>query len=283
MFKVAIIVPVFKTFNELSNNEIEGLRNNFEILKLFPKYIISPISLCAHNESYFQKSRLDVERVEYFENSYFENIKGYNRLLTNSDFYNRFVNFDYVFICQLDVWIFYDRIQDYCSLNRSYIGGICFSGFDEKNNWNIEQILGAINGGASLRKVSDHIKLLRESSQWGGWLNLQEKISKYEGLNIIEAFRIVRNNKTKNVIKYLIDLGFNEDFVLYLASQYVNEFTVGDSKMEAIKLFSWDAAPWILFDNIRKLPMAAHAWFRTDYPYEGNSVFWAKYITVPNI
>lgn len=81
---------------------------------------------------YFVKpQKLDISKIlnEYagtrsisFADSYFTDIKGYNRLMLSADFYDKFLDYEYTFIYQTDGYAFKDELEDWCRKGYDYIG-----------------------------------------------------------------------------------------------------------------------------------------------------------------
>ena len=119
----------------------------------------------------------------------FLDIKGYSRLLLTKDFYRRFTDCEYILIHQLDVFLFEDRLLEFCDMGYDYIGAPCPK-FDF--TWHlIEAQVG--NGGLSLRKVSSclnliekHKRLLSSHPYSGIFLNNEDSFFGYAGAHIPE-------------------------------------------------------------------------------------------------
>ena len=87
----------------------------------------------------------------------FRSVKTYSRLMLSPNFYAAFADFDYILIYQLDAFVFYDALENFCSLGFDYIGApwpflVKVGG----------KFLRVGNGGFSLRKVKACRKLLIE-------------------------------------------------------------------------------------------------------------------------
>ncbi len=115
------------------------------------------------------------EQIQRFHPAYFASIAGYNRLMLSGEFYEKFAGSAYVLICQLDVWVFRDRLEELISLGYDYIGapwpdGLEVFRFDFRGKGWIDRVLGGRspklivqvgNGGCSLRRVAGMRELLR--------------------------------------------------------------------------------------------------------------------------
>jgi len=96
--------------------------------------------------------------VKRFDPTYFSSVPAYNRLCFSSAFYRAFSEYEYMLVCQLDAWIFADRLSEWVARGYDYIGApwciFCRNRQAcDANNRN--ECVGAVgNGGLSLRRVS---------------------------------------------------------------------------------------------------------------------------------
>lgn len=114
--KVAVIVPIYKnTFTEL---EKISLKQCFKVLPHYITICVKPVSLKLDDiskEHHFNK-------VVSFEDFYFEDIQGYNKLMLSSEFYKAFLQYEFILLYQLDAFIFRDDLRYWCSQRFDYIG-----------------------------------------------------------------------------------------------------------------------------------------------------------------
>ena len=113
---VAVIIPMYQS--KLSERESLSLAQAFKILSRYPIVIIKPVSLDLSKieEQYPQVV------FESFDDEYFKGLYGYNRLMLSSEFYERFLKYDYILIYQLDAWVFRDELEYWCNKGYDYIG-----------------------------------------------------------------------------------------------------------------------------------------------------------------
>lgn len=113
---VNIIIPIYKKdFTKLERISFEQIYN---VLNHFPITIVKPESLdLNHLKDIYPKIYF-----ESFDDIYFRDIAGYNRLLLSDFFYERFLNFQYIQICQLDSYVFRDELARFCHKGYDYIG-----------------------------------------------------------------------------------------------------------------------------------------------------------------
>lgn len=175
MKKYCIVIPVWKEeldcVEEISlkrlrkiliddkiNNGVWNKTKNYTSV-----YLICPENLntSKYEEIYnIGNSEIDLKK-KTFDNKYFKSTDTYSQLLINYDFYNSFSDYEYMYIYQLDCYIFKDELNLWCSKDYDYIGGPILStdcGWDTvkkaKTKKGIKWTPYVGNGGFSLRKIS---------------------------------------------------------------------------------------------------------------------------------
>ena len=159
--KVAIVIPVYK--NKLSKIEELSLNQCLEVLGDHEIIFACPHGL---NPKYRSKN---VE-IEEFDVSYFQDIQGYNRLMLESQFYERFLAYDYILLHQLDAFIFRDELISWCNKGYDYIGAPWIASssviskmlqpFNSKSIKRRKPIFFKVgNGGLSLRKTKSFFEI----------------------------------------------------------------------------------------------------------------------------
>lgn len=179
--------------------------NNTEILKKYDIVIIAPQSLGI---SLMAGLGRDIFKVVYFDNSYFANIEGYNKLLRSSLFYSSFSDYEYLLIMQHDSYIFHDNLEAFTKKDYDYWGAPWID-YELINYKFLRPVLPLLhksryfkpfrsiagkkylvgNGGLSLRKVATHLlvtteykitiqKFEQEYDKWiaGGAISMMEDI-----------------------------------------------------------------------------------------------------------
>jgi len=114
--KVAVVIPFYK--DTLSAYEKISLHQCFKVLANYAIIAISPVNLtlpAAVTAYPFTGSFT-------FDDVYFKDIRGYNRLMLSDAFYKRFLDYEYILIYQLDAFIFKDELTYWCNQRWDYIG-----------------------------------------------------------------------------------------------------------------------------------------------------------------
>lgn len=150
----AVVIPMYK--ERLTDLEKISLHQCLATLKRYDIILAVPDKLSA--QFFFDTM---IHRVERFDNAYFESVKTYNCLMLTKEFYERFIDYKYILVYQLDAFVFSDKLECFCNMDYDYIGAPWLYGMFrfidcEHNVWYVG------NGGFSLRKTESFIKLLDE-------------------------------------------------------------------------------------------------------------------------
>ncbi|SDP94404.1 hypothetical protein SAMN05428975_3920 [Mucilaginibacter sp. OK268] len=177
MHSAVVVIPVYKP--ELSEYERIALIQCQAVLSKYNIVFAKPKSL----EIDFKIADVQFSTLS-FDDHYFEDIHGYNRLMLSADFYESFGEYEYMLIYQLDAFVFTDQLDYWCSQAYDYIGAPWFAVKDPSNifdqlinqiknyfyvRYNVKhkdgmpkigkQLAGRVgNGGFSLRKTEVFIK-----------------------------------------------------------------------------------------------------------------------------
>lgn len=159
--KVAIVIPVYKNklskTEELSLNQCVKILGNYDIIFACPSGL-NPI---------YQRSGM---KTEEFDIDYFQDIQGYNKLMLESHFYERFLKYDYILLHQLDAFIFRNELISWCDKGYDYIGAPWIATnsiiskilqpFNSKSIKRRKPIFFKVgNGGLSLRKTKTFFEI----------------------------------------------------------------------------------------------------------------------------
>ena len=263
-FACAVVIPTYKTI--LQDSELLSIKQTFKKLSDFPFYVVCP----HHLDIAFYKSLATEFNVSLsiirFNKKYFSNITGYNRLLISIDFFKKFIDYKFILICQLDVWIFKSDLVQWCNKDYDYVGAPWFHKI--KDNQLVFDGVG--NGGFSLRNVASHIKVLRSFSfiHKPGYLIYLFKINpSIKTLKDI-ILGITFKNNTFHLFNSFLE---NEDiFWSKIANRNFKWFEIAPQEL-ALK-FSIEMYPSYFIKTKNDLPLGCHAWLK----YEPD--FWKKFI-----
>ena len=163
--KVAVVIPVYREeINELEKISLDRCR---KILGRYPFVFVAPE---GKNFSYFESG----DMIANFPAEYFQSTQTYSLLLMSPQFYETFSDFDYILIYQLDAFVFYDALEDFCSLGYDYIGAPWPRHAWQGKRYPKTPRVG--NGGFSLRKVKECHKLVANvDSSFPGWQKIDAR------------------------------------------------------------------------------------------------------------
>lgn len=267
-----LIIPFYE--EKLSKKKLNIIKHNLKILKNWPIHFVVPNSNKSYAESLFIKN-LNI-KVKSFDNDFFKSISGYNKLLTSLEFYKKFENFEFILICQLDVIVFRDEIIKWCSKNYSYIGAPWIRNNDEIVSSEKPKFVGVGNGGFSLRKIKDCIRILefkKNRSFFFGYVFGLLKITNY-----LEFFKLmIKLIFLRKIDREKLLSNINEDLFWGFGANYTDKLFKVPPIYQALK-FSFESLPSYLYKlNNNNLPFGCHAFDK----YESD--FWKEIFKKNNI
>ncbi len=204
---------------------------------------------------------------EDFDPSYFASIAGYNRLMLDKRFYQRFAEYEYMLVYQLDAWVFRDELDYWCDKGYDYIGA---PWIEKDSNGQPVGLGGVGNGGFSLRRVQHFIDVLSYKGAVKSGKQLQMK-------------RSFKNN----IYSFLYSLGYQNTLSYYKNDETLFEdiflsIFLADTKLcaktpepEIACHFAFEQAPSFLYSKTKQLPFGCHAWQKYEY-----DTFWKEHIVL---
>jgi hypothetical protein len=186
-------------------------------------------------------------------------------------------------IHQTDCYVFRDELLEWANKGFDYIGGIWFEGFIG-DPYLGSKLWQAGNGGLSLRKMKSITTLLTSKKPIKNLQQLlKEKKKLYKKGKIIflkELFLLPLNVfGYQNSHSYRAKThNLNED--VFFIEAYLKHKVLKIPAVEDAIRFSWDRCPAFLYEKLGVLPFACHAWYRDDFPYDGNKEFWCEHIKI---
>ena len=220
---VMVLIPVYS--KKVNGFEKISLQQVVKVLKKYDICLMAPMSLdISEYEQY------GIFKVTRFSDGVFIDKNTYSDCLLSVDFYKRFMEYKYVFIYQLDAFVFYDKLEYFCDFNYDYMGAPV-----PRCAWpNVPTRVG--NGGVSLRKIESCIRLLESNA-----------------LNYVKGKVKISNPPEDLVFSYCT---------------CVKEYDFSGAPYEVAQTFSIDYEVRHIYRNIAdNLPFANHAWFKTDYNF----------------
>ena len=253
--RAAIVIPIYK--DHPSNMELSALIQCAGILKKYDLCFITHRLVNFSAYKIINKCRANY-KFEYFDKDCFSSIQSYSKLCLNPDLYKRFETYDYMFLFQLDGWIFKDELEYWCNQNFDYIGAPWFEGYENANEKS-RFITPSGNGGVFLRKIDKFIVCCSKLSKIQNmrYYNFEHFKTYYKGHYNQIRYYFAKSNSVKANIS-----NANEDYIV------VNFFNKLDKTFkvappEIALRFSFENLPARLYEmNDKLLPFSCHAWER---------------------
>lgn len=229
---VAVVIPMYQA--EMNPYERISFQQCLRVLGTYPIVLIKPqsLNLDALTAGHPRMSTLS------FDDAYFENVAGYNRLLMSEVFYDAFAQYQYILIHQLDAFVFRDELREWCARGYDYVGAPYVTQRMRRSNGQGNHRLALrkvlMNGGFSLRNVSACRRFLWIFKRfYGTWKGNED------GLFSLHYPR------------------------LYLGSAFLNLPTWNNAL-----LFAFEQHPALCYEiNGHQLPLGCHAWERYDLDF----------------
>lgn len=257
MHSCSVIIPIYRP---LIPAEYALVRHNLSMLRGFPAVLIG-----GHRQSELLSETRDALvaggdadiAVETFEDRCFGDVSGYNSLLSEPEFYQRFAESDYILICQHDAIILKPELREWLGKGYAFVGSPMFEGFGEPLR--PLRFLQALNGGLSLRHIPSTLSVFKNAvflSRTPG-VRLASKVGIISALN-----RVLSLTGDRRLVVRRRDL--NED-VLWtrdIAAVFPT-FTVPSPEIAV--WFAFEVCPVDLFERTGgQLPFGCHAFERYD-------------------
>jgi len=240
-----------------------SFRRTLAILGEHDIYLVGPERLGG----YFTALKDDLGAgfgVRVFGDGYFSGVPGYNRLLKSKAFYKSFDTYEYILVVQTDALVLSDQLSEWCDRGLSYVGAPWFDGFDAPRN--PLSFAGVGNGGFSLRKVHDFVRVLSYPRHIPNTLTPPTP-SRSAG------HRFLQWVKHRWLLAYSfapLQPRVNEDVFWGVLVPRCCDFFSVPAPLEAVP-FAFEVAPEYLYElNDRGMPFGCHAWERY------NPQFWRE-------
>jgi len=234
-----VVIPIYK--NNISVLEMRSLQQVCNIMGKHPLTVIKPESLDL-SELF---KNFPLLKTKSFDDSFFNGISGYNRLMLSDTFYSSFLHAKYILIYQLDAYMFSDELNYWCDKDYDYIGA----------PWLKKPIYNA-------PVISFIMKLSRTNStcKWQKKQNLYNKVGNggFSLRKVDSHYAVTKMNQEK--IKFFLEQKhhlYNED--VFWAT--VESFKYPEA-IEALA-FAFDKYPSLCYKlNNKKLPFGCHGWYK---------------------
>lgn len=273
---VIVVIPVYE--EDPKQEELRAFRNNIRILKAHP---ICLVTFKQCNTTVYESIACE-ESVcldfRYFNQEYFSSVASYNELCLSTIFYNQFLSYEYMLICQLDVWVFRDELVEWCLKGYDYVGAPIY--YPYNINCFTQKFRAIGNGGFCLRRIQYCIDILSSDAHrillkprpllrmyW--YLFLYDETytcSWFKRLSMLPLV-IAKMFGFRNSFHYYASHNLNEDLLLgswanqswHHSAKLPNEITAAHFSIEV-------NAEMLLKRMNGKLPMGVHAYEKWNNP-----------------
>ncbi|MEN0048859.1 MAG: DUF5672 family protein [Bacteroidota bacterium] len=257
----SVVILIITHKPQLHDYEQISIKQCYRILGNYPIVFVCPDDL---DTSFYQETFPNCD-IHCIPPKWQKNYKQFARLKMSPLLYEHYKSYEYILFYEPDAFVFKDKMDYWCSLGYSYIGAPWFMGMsDAKEN---AAFLGVGNGGFSLRKIEDHLKVIYSHKRifykrdfWLFW-----NWSRNKPLQILKFFyRYIVGNSTYH---HLNNFQWGEDrfWGLYVSRAF-EWFTT--PPLEVARKFSIETLPNKLYkDNNQQLPFGCHAWWRYDLEF----------------
>jgi len=243
-----IVTPVIT--RTLTADEETGLATLRRFGGDWPKLLLHPRGLeLAFDTTGFQTLALDPAN--------FDGISAYNAMMMSPWFYELFAAYGSILIFQTDCLLLGPQIGDWLERPWSYYGAPYF----RRNG----QLKSVGNGGFSLRRVADHLAVLRATSaslsRISGPMARQYLKSTY----LRYLLRFLRKGGGADALVADFDRA-EDEFWIYYAPLFSAQYRLPPP--EAVVAFAAESRPRRVVElNGGRLPLGAHAWAKHDRPF----------------
>lgn len=155
--EVGVVIPYYHC--DLKETEKISLEQCMKILRKYPIIFVVPDDMNETDYPAIPNVLFEVVPKEWLLS-----VVSYNQMMLRKEFYERFEEYKYILIYQLDAFVFSDRLMEMCQYGYDYIGAPWLEGFyyyvtAKRCIWRVG------NGGFSLRNVRSVLKLLKMGEQ----------------------------------------------------------------------------------------------------------------------
>ena len=228
--RACVVIPIYK--DKIDTNEQVSLQRMLEVFKDEEIVVITYKGLALPTITSMLMNNANY-RFEYFSKFYFKTVDRYNQLMLSKCFYDRFKDYEYILISQLDVYVFSNQLGYWCNKGFDFIGAPLFK-------HNSKDFGNCFNGGFSLSKM----KSFREKyNSYNDWVNF---LCKPYTNNLIFFAKILSSLVTYYNIRIQIPKTTSGEDTIWSRLAILPSFEEGAS-------FSFEKYPSYLYRIINKL------------------------------
>lgn len=258
--KALVVTPVYK--KDLDKYELISIKSAIKHLHAYEKTVMAPEKF-MHDEEFHKIWNDFGYSITYFDDKHFEGIEAHNRFMLTADFYERFTDYEYILVCQTDVLILSDRLEEWLSKGHDFIGAPWV--YKDEGGLKFNH---AGNGGFSLRRVQSFLEVIKAEHFYPKELDKAFLDHQYYNPYPIMMKTLLHLKPLRRFAALFQSVYYaNEDrFWSCYATFYRNEFKVADVK-ESLS-FAFEQYPKFCYEhNDKELPFGTHAWQEYDLAF----------------
>ncbi len=249
---VAIVLTLSHGTSYTPDEEV-AFRHVRHYLSRYDKYVLVPESHRATYPGFLTRR---------FPDRFFGSPRAHGTLLLSEQFYNAFLDYEFVLIHHLDALVFSDRLGEWCGAGYDYIGAPWLISPDTRHI--TEEKVG--NGGFSLRRVRSFLRVLRSrqyfvdpDEYWARYAARTNSVVRMLNLPRKYLKRLVALNDIHWHIRWALRGDVHEDrFWAEYATHYDPTFRI--APVDVAMRFAFEAEPRKCFERIGGMPFGAHRW-----------------------
>jgi len=270
---VNIVIPVYKSIPD--KYELVSLMQSIKILSSYDFSIVCPKNLnTEYYENLFITNNINYS-VQRFEDKYFKGLDGYNSLMLNIHFYERYKDYKYILIYQLDAYVFRDELEYWCSLGYDYIGAPWPENFPFLSGDNL-MFFKVGNGGFSLRRTQAFIDRINYCFPLKSTKRIWREFNEFSAFQKIFRLPIIiaKILGYKNTMNYYIKHTPHFEDIFWCIFMEETKKPLKIPCVEIASKFSMEMGAKQLYQENNKLPFGCHAWLKWDFD------FWKDFIKI---
>jgi hypothetical protein len=250
----------------LTRWELISLRQCVRVLGRHPMTFICPDGL----DTTWYRTFVPEIPIEHVDRRWLATFSMFASLKISPLLYEKYEQFEYILFYEPDAFVFSDRLEEWCDRGLDYLGAPWFEGFSEPKS---DRIIGAGNGGFSLRKVQSHLRIAKRFELERALLSGGYRRHPSQKLWFLLA-QVSRKLGIGKGRRYYVSPAYDrsEDvFWAFTAPRRDPSFRVAPPDLALS--FSFEVKPRLLYEmNSHRLPFGCHAWFKYDL------AFWKPFI-----
>ncbi len=259
--QVAVVIPHYREM--LNEDERQSLNQCAEVLGRYALFMVLPEDIEGNSiTDLFAQKKVSIDR-KCFPKEYFDGIRGYNQLMLSKQFYQAFVDYDYILIYQTDAFVFRDELTEWCERGYDYIGAPWFQSY-----WlwrSNTKLWTSGNGGLSLRNVASFLKVLNHKGPFKplrSFLNINNSpLLKIKKL----PFNRLVNITIENTVEFFTSINQTTEDRFWGVDTMESYLDFNVAPNEVAMRFSFECNPRHLYKlTNQQLPFGCHAWRKYD-------------------